>query len=141
MRAVSWNRSSLRCTLAFALALSSLAPGARAAQDKLKFEVEQLQVDGKVRSVDAVDLDGDGKLDLVAAVVKGKKREAQRSLAIFWNHSGSFAGKPDLIIPLAKEICAYDFASLDGQPARALLLIDGRGVTAQRFRRAGAAPG
>jgi len=94
------------------------------------FSVEQLSVDGRVAGVNAADLDGDGKLDLIAGVLKGSGDKTRRSLAVFWNRGGAFAGKPDLIIPLDADVCAYDLADIDGQPGAELLAITATGVRA-----------
>jgi hypothetical protein len=94
------------------------------------FSIEQLSVDGRVVSVDAEDLDGDGKLDLIAAVAKGEHPNVQRALAIFWNRGGHFEKAPDLVIPLDADVCAYDLAEVDGKPGAELLAITSSGVRA-----------
>lgn len=94
------------------------------------FSIEQLSVDGRIVAVDAEDLDGDGKLDLIAAVAKGEHPNVQRTLAIFWNRGGHYEKAPDLVIPLDADVCAYDLAEVDGKPGAEMLAITSSGVRA-----------
>lgn len=93
------------------------------------FSVKKLSVDGDVRSVHAVDLDGDGKLDLVASY---KPTGAPlHALGIFWNRDSAFFEKPDLILPTTMDTAGFDVGRIDQQGV--ILLVGKRGVEALRF--------
>jgi hypothetical protein len=117
----------------FPLLLAAVGGGvALAAPSKpLEFTVTSLSVDGGVHAVDTADLDGDGRLDLVAVVVNEKSPE--RSLAVFWNRAAGFAPKPDLVFPVPEDVCAYDFAPIDVPSREELLEVLPTGVRARSF--------
>ncbi len=96
--------------------------------------VEHLAVDGEVRHVEAVDLDGDGTLEVVASVIKGLGPSARRSWAVFWKGAaGTYAATPDLVVEPASDVCAYDFANVDDRPGAELLEVTPAGVRARSF--------
>jgi len=104
-----------------------------AAVPPMTFGVEHLSVDGHVRHVEAADLDGDGKLELIAVLVKGEGDKARRSMAIFWNDGKAFATTPDLVLPAPIDLCAYELADLDSQPGAELLEVTPTGLRARSF--------
>lgn len=111
--------------------MAAFAGAAQAAP--LTLSVEHLIVDGHVRQVDAADLDGDGKLELIAVVVKGEGDKAKRSLSIFWNDGKAFATAPNVVVPAPADLCAYDLAELDAQPGAELLELTPAGLRARTF--------
>lgn len=118
--------------LAASLLLSLVFSSDRATVEPT-FRVENLKVDGNLTSLEAVDLDGDEKLDLLAVVRRGKGSSATRELAIFWNKGAAFTAKPDLVLPVEDDLCAFDLASLDQGPASSLIAITPAGVRSRAF--------
>lgn len=118
-----------RVSLSLLLVVSALAHAAPPAG----FAIEHLTVDGHLERVDAADLDGDGKLDLIAVVIKGDGDKAERSLAIFWNQGKPFSATPDLVLPAAADVCAFDLADVDGQKGAELIEVSPAGLRTRSF--------
>lgn len=128
----------MRCFAAL-LVLAVSAPALAA--DPSRFEVKKLMVLGDVVVVAAADLDGDGKLDLIAGYTSGTGPGTKRWLAIFWNRDGVFGTAPDLALSLDESHAfAFDLADVDGQPGNELLLVTAEGVLSMSFRGRVAAP-
>jgi len=112
-----------------------LAPRPSRAADPQRFDPRKLMVLGDVVVVAAADLDGDGKLDIVAGYTTGVMPNIKRSLAVFWNRNGAFGTAPDLALGLDDvEAFGFDLADIDGQPGDELLLFTPKGVLARSFR-------
>jgi hypothetical protein len=109
------------------LLLFTFAVGAR-------FEQKQLNVYGDARSLASADFDGDGFVDLLVVHQRGTVRAKKRTVAIFWNQRGTLAQKPDLVLPVPDDACAYDVADIDDQKGSELLWIGHDGVSAMHFR-------
>jgi hypothetical protein len=101
--------------------------------DPPRFEVQTLTTSADVRAVESADLDGDGKLDLVATLVAGTAPHRTRAFAIFWNQGGSFSSAPDLILPAPADLCTFDLAEVDGRPGAKLLSVTPTGLRALSF--------
>jgi len=70
-----------------------------------------------VREIAAVDLDGDGLLDLAALSVTGHASGAVHHLSVYWQRSeNSFPEQPDAVWDLDRRIVLLDL-SVDGEPA------------------------
>jgi hypothetical protein len=106
-----------------------------------RFDAKKLMVLGDVVVVTAADLDGDGKLDIIAGYTSGTGPNIKRWLAIFWNRDGVFGTAPDIALSLDESHAfAFDLADVDGQPGDELLLVTPEGVLARSFRGREAAP-
>ncbi|HXX31119.1 MAG TPA: VCBS repeat-containing protein [Myxococcaceae bacterium] len=128
----------MRHTGALLLLLAGWPAGAA---DPQRFEPKKLMVLGDVVVVTAADLDGDGKLDIVAGYTTGVMPNLKRSLAVFWNRDGVFGTAPDLALGLDDvEAFGFDLADIDGQPGDELLLFTPKGVLARSFRGRAAGP-
>jgi len=85
--------------------------------------------------VTAADLDGDGKLDIIAGYTSGVGPGTKRWLAIFWNRDGVFGTAPDIALSLDdSHAFGFDLADIDGQPGDELLLVTPEGVLSRSFR-------
>ena len=116
-----------------ALLLAAAAPG--------RFRIEPLAVAGDVFAVVPADLDGDGRKDLLAAFTTGVPPYQKRFVAVFWNRSGVFAPRPDLVLPVGDdEICAFDVAAVGDGRRESLLYLTPHGVSALDFPGRAAAP-
>jgi hypothetical protein len=114
-----------------AVALLLAAASARAN----RFDIRRLSVDGDMLAVVPADLDGDGKLDLLAVYRSGVPPAHRRFFGLFWNRGRAFSARPDAVIPLDERTsCAFDVADVDGQPGAEVLIVTPAGVQARSFR-------
>lgn len=91
------------------LAASGAASPSRAAGEVVE---QTLVVEGRIRQVLRLDLDGDGRKDLLVVSTSGHASRAQRRVSLFWQGStGSFAPRPDVVWQLPAPVVA-----LDGSP-------------------------
>ena len=110
--------------------LSVNAPLAEAA----RFETKRLSVEGDIIGLVPADLDGDGRLDLVAAYRTGVPPRQKRFFGLFWNRGRSFSPSPDEVIAIGDSAaCAFDVADVDGQQGAEILTVTPRGVEARSF--------
>jgi hypothetical protein len=122
--------------LLFVFALAASWPlTANASSASAHFDKKLLSVPGNLLQVTPIDLDGDGKLDLLATFVAGQQDTGQRSFAVFWNTNGTYSAKPDLVFGSDIDACAFDIAPLDGAGnAASLLLVTPNGVSTRSFK-------
>jgi hypothetical protein len=100
-----------------------------------RFQARHLAVDGDVLAVVPADLDGDGRVDLLAVYRTGLPPTQKRAFAVFWNQDRSFAARPDLVIPLDERAsCAFDVADVDQQRGSEILVVTPAGVQARSLR-------
>jgi hypothetical protein len=93
-----------------ALALAALALAARAGAAPATFELLTVPGPGRTAFAEILDVDGDGRGDLVAASFTRLPPEQRRTLRVhFQREDGSLAPKPDWSAPLPEGAAAYDF--------------------------------
>jgi FG-GAP-like repeat len=106
--------------------------------DGPQFRGERLRVPaGRVMGVHVEDLNGDGKQDLAAVFFIGKAPEPQRRLAVWFDHGARYTPEPDQVIELPRTAAFLDFADLDGDGKRALVIAEARGLSALRLEAGG----
>lgn len=82
------------------------------------------------------DLDGDGRQDLLQAVVFGIPPEERRVLRVHTQRpDGSMPAAADLEVDLPPLVAAYDVADVDSRPGAELLLLRPRGISLVSFVR------
>jgi hypothetical protein len=82
--------------------------------DRFKFAIQDLEVPGQVWSVSAVDVDRDGKKDLVVFHVIGRRgNDPHRFLSIFYQTASGFKPKPDQTIEVPPGACCRFVADVD----------------------------
>ena len=107
---------------AIASAVAVLAGAVARAEDA--FELRSVASPGRTAAAELVDLDGDGRTDLVAAVFSGIPPEDRRELRVhFQRDDGTLPDAPDLLLPLPEGTAAYDVADLPDGPGQELLLL------------------
>jgi hypothetical protein len=94
------------------------------ASDDQPFALLSVPSAGRTAAAELVDLDGDGRTDLVAAVFDGIPPKDSRELrAWFQRDDGSLPDTPDLSLPLPEGAAAYDLVDLDGVPGMEIALL------------------
>lgn len=120
-----------------------LAAAPVAATEDAPFEVVVIPTRGRTVAADLVDLNGDGRTDLLQAVFIGIPPDDQRLIrAYFQAPAGTLPLVPDFEIPLPPGSGAYDLADLRPEPgheviltrASDLLVLSLRGAEAERWR-------
>ena len=113
----------------FALgSLTILAVAARASADGAPLHVERLTVPGRVLTVHAEDVDGDGKRDLVVVVGIGAPPQLVRRIAVFFAHGSRYSPAPDQLLPAPAGAAFLDLGDVDGDGKRAIVFADARGL-------------
>ncbi len=112
-------------TLLLAMLLPALLPADGAwGRDDEPFAPLLVPSAGRTAAAEIVDLDGDGRTDLVAAVFDGIPPKDTRELrAWFQRGDGSLPDTPDLSLPLPEGAAAYDLVDLDGAPGTEIALL------------------
>jgi hypothetical protein len=104
------------------------------ARDDDPFALRSVASPGRTAAAELVDLDGDGRTDLVAAVFDGIPPNDTRELrAWFQRDDGSLPETPDLSFPLPVGAAAYDVLELDGAPGLELVLLRSDRLTIASF--------
>ena len=120
------SRRPLELAAAFSVAVALIVAGAvGAAGDAASpFEIRSIVSDGRSVGAELVDLDGDGRADLLALVIRGMPPKEERELQVrFSDEKGRLADAPDWRAPIPAGAGAYDFGDLDGQPGDELLFL------------------
>jgi len=109
------------------LVLGSGSP-ARAAGEL--FALSQLESPGRTVAADFADMDGDGRLDVIAVGVLGLPPEESRFLRVYFqDEDRRFPARPSRVLPLPSGAAAYDVADVLPDPGDELVLLRSNGVT------------
>ncbi len=128
----------MRPTLLGLLASLLAAPAAPGSADEL-FDVRELPVRGRIVATELVELDGDGRTDLVTMNFRGLPPDERREIHVRFGRDAGFSLAADEVLPLPPDAAAYDVATLEeGAPAELLLL---RGTRVTRLSLRGRKPG
>jgi hypothetical protein len=109
------------CVALFALLV---APAATA--DK-PFDVERFTDAGRTVMAEIIDLDGDGRMDLLQVVMRGIPPAQKRVIVVrLQGADGKLPAQPTFEIPSPLNTAAYDFGDLRDTPGTELLLLRGQ---------------
>lgn len=97
------------------------------------FAIQRIQPGARVVQADIDDLDGDGLGDLMWTGVEGLPPEERRSLHVHFGRPDGLPELPDLSLPVAPGVAAYDLAEIDGRSGAELLLLRRDRVTRLSF--------
>lgn len=108
-----------------------VAAGVAFAQEaSLPFAVQTVPTAGRTVSAEIVDLDGDGRSELLAIVFRGVWPDETREIHVHYpDASGALPAEPSWSAPLPDGAASYDLADIDGAPGEELLLLVRDGVT------------
>lgn len=109
--------------------------GSSAAEED-PFGVRVIESKGRTVTAELVDLDGDGRQDLLQAVTFGLPPNERRVLRVYLQSgAGEIATTPSLVVPIPAQSAAYDLAQVDEHPGEDLLLLRPRGIGIVSFVR------
>ncbi len=109
-----------RLGLAGLLGFASPASGSEVAP----FAIQSFVTDGRSVAAELIDLDGDGRADLMAVLVRGMPPGEQREVQIHYaDERGRLGPEPDWSAPVPAGAGAYDVGDLDGRPGDELLFL------------------
>ena len=104
-----------------------LAAGAAASDDV--FQLERIPGTGRTVAAELVDMDGDGRSDLLQVSYDGIPPVETREVRLFRQRvDGTLPSEPDRILPLPAGSAAYDVADLDERPGSEILLLRAEGI-------------
>lgn len=90
------------------------------------FDVVEIPTEGRTVAAELVDLDGDGRVDLLQIVFVSVPPDEQRLLRVFLQGPGGFRTAPDRVLPLPQGSAVYDLADVLPEPGTELLLLRAR---------------
>jgi len=126
------RRSSLR--VAVPVVTLWLLAGPASAEEP--FFVQKIESQGRTVTAELVDLDGDGRQDVLQAVTYGMPPDERRALRLFLQApDGSIPSTPTLETPIPRNSAAYDLYDVDGRPGSEMLLLRPRGIGTMSFQR------
>jgi len=127
---LSRRQLGLRAAFGVAVALGVVGPQIARGDAASPFEIRSIAMDGRSVGAELVDLDGDGRADLLALVIRGMPPNEQRELQVrFSDAQGRLAETPDWRAPIPAGAGAFDFGNLDGEPGDELLFLRADRVT------------
>ena len=88
------------------------------------FGVQVIPSTGRTVTAELTDLDGDGRIDVLQAVVFDMPPNERRIFRVYLQQSdGAIPGEPDLEVEIPASVAAYDLANIDGAPGDEVLLL------------------
>jgi hypothetical protein len=100
------------------------------------FAVQQIPSDGRSVAAELTDLDGDGRVDVLQAVVFDMPPNERRLFRVYLQRAdGSLPERHDLELAVPEAAATYDVANVDGAPGDEVLLLQPRGVSILAFAR------
>jgi len=102
----------------------AVAVGAAAAAADDPFAVLTIPGEGRTVAAEMVDLNGDGRTDLLQIVFSGVPPDDRRRIRVYFQTSANtLPTRPDFEIPLPAESGAYDLADVRSTPGQELILL------------------
>jgi hypothetical protein len=115
------------------IALAGAAP-LEASDRADPFDVRLVASPGRTAAAELVDLDGDGRTDLLSVAMIGIPPRDRRELRVhFQREDGALSDAPDRLLPLAEGAAAYDLVDTADGPGRELALLRSDRVTLVAF--------
>jgi hypothetical protein len=112
-----WGRAAVA-----GAAVGAALAGSASADDP--FSIVTLALGGRVVAAELVDLDGDGRADLLCMRIEGMPPDERRTLHVFYQKTDrTFSATPDWSAPVPEGSAAYDLAELDARPGAELILL------------------
>jgi hypothetical protein len=94
------------------------------------FAVQVIESLGRTVTAELADLDGDGRQDLLQAILFDMPPDERRVLRVHLQQAdGAIPAVADLEIDIPELAAAYDVADVDGRPGAELLLLRPRGIS------------
>ena len=113
----------------FAIAACFVARAALAEETPLPFAIQTLPSAGRTVEAEIVDLDGDGRAELLAIVFRGVWPDETREIHVHYpGADGVLPATPSWSAPLPEDAASYDLAALDAKPGSELLLLVRDGI-------------
>ncbi len=94
------------------------------------FDVVEIPTEGRTVAAELVDLNGDGRLDVLQIVFVSLPPTERRLIRVFLQKADGFAPEPDREVPLPAGSATYDLADILPEPGTELLLLRARDVVA-----------
>ena len=111
-------------------ATAAAAAGGDAESDEVGFTAVTIRVEGQLLDTRFADMDGDGRRDLITAVMARRPGlPARREIRIHAQDAdGSFPLQPTRVITVPDDVVVYGFADLRDEPGRELFLMTRSGI-------------
>ncbi|MBW2666886.1 MAG: hypothetical protein JRE13_11405, partial [Deltaproteobacteria bacterium] len=91
------------------------------------FGVQVIPSTGRTVTAELTDLDGDGRVDVLQAVVFDMPPKERRFFRVYLQHSdGTIPESPDLEVAIPGSVATYDIANVDGVAGDDVLLLQPR---------------
>ena len=114
-------RSMLRSSAMVCLGWLCVAAPAAAAESP--FDVVEIETAGRTVAAELVDLNGDGRLDLMQVEFVGVPPREERWIRVFLHKDGALPTKPDRVYPLPEGSATFDLADVMPDPGDEMILL------------------